>query len=189
MPNYCECEMDLRGPIEEVSAALELIGATGEHPDFNFDAVIPYPDPFRSMDAEFPGRPGKTTRENYDQEWRAYRARYGTESDGYNSGGYEWCIENWGTKWSASAPIRVHQRNQHSARVSFRTAWSAPVPVVVALARRFPLVTVELHYFERGAEVCGGFTVYSVSDAEDYEEQPGVVARVWTGKYKGSRGG
>ena len=67
--------------------------AAGGSP-FDFNRFIAYPEEFRRIDEiaeawlkEHAGRP--TT----------IRAR---PKDGFNSGGYEWCYANWGTKWPAS---------------------------------------------------------------------------------------
>lgn len=41
---------------------------------------------------------------------------------------YNWCIENWGTKWNAS---EVYVENDV---ISFQTAWSVPDPILEAFA-------------------------------------------------------
>ena len=41
---------------------------------------------------------------------------------------YDWCCENWGTKWNA---CEVYVSNR---MISFQTAWSAPDPIYEALA-------------------------------------------------------
>ena len=48
---------------------------------------------------------------------------------------YDWSIANWGTKWNAYD----HQRLTDSA-IYFETAWSAPTPVLEAMAAKFPEV-------------------------------------------------
>lgn len=40
------------------------------------------------------------------EAWEAYKAKWGTDKNGYNSGGYEWCQDAWGTKWNAYAVAR-----------------------------------------------------------------------------------
>jgi len=47
---------------------------------------------------------------------------------------YEWCNKNWGTKWNSSDNC-----NDLAARtIKFSTAWSCPIPIVAALAEKFP---------------------------------------------------
>lgn len=56
---------------------------------------------------------------------------------------YEWCCENWGTKWNACSCSEV---NENSKTISFQTAWSTPFPVMKKLSEMFPNI-----------EVCGEF--------------------------------
>ena len=47
---------------------------------------------------------------------------------------YEWCNQNWGTKWnSCDNDIDIAGRT-----IIFSTAWSCPMPIVAALADKFP---------------------------------------------------
>lgn len=45
---------------------------------------------------------------------------------------YEWCIKNWGTKWNA-CDSWVEDDIIH-----FDTAWSPPIPVLIALSKKYP---------------------------------------------------
>lgn len=45
---------------------------------------------------------------------------------------YDWCVHYWGTKWNA---VSVESGEDY---LQFETAWSAPIPVITALAQRFP---------------------------------------------------
>src|SRR5512132_365387 len=92
MPNWCENDLAVEGPKEVMEAFLKF--AAGDSP-FDFNRFIPYPEEFRRLDdvakawdREHEGRTG------YDWHSRP--------KDGFNSGGYEWRVEEWGTKWPAS---------------------------------------------------------------------------------------
>ena len=71
-----------------------------------------------------------------------------------------WCMEHWGTKWNAtdSQVCTDHSDPEHKylqitdqeAQFWFQTAWSPPVPVIVALGKLFPDLTFELGYGETG---------------------------------------
>lgn len=50
---------------------------------------------------------------------------------------YDWCIEHWGTKWNACGATMV---DDHT--IIFRTAWSAPHPVIEELAKAFQSVNI-----------------------------------------------
>jgi len=73
-------------------------------------------------------------------------------------GWYEWNCSNWGTKWN-TGDVTV---GKLPGRVEFifDTAWSPPLPVLVALAAQFPSVNIEHMYAEAG--MCfGGFVRYA----------------------------
>ena len=75
---------------------------------------------------------------------------------------------------------------QKRVRVSFRTAWSPPLPIVDALANRFPDVEISLEYFERGAEFAGGIAYVECK----YIENGQARKSKWkTNEYRGIRGG
>lgn len=55
---------------------------------------------------------------------------------------YEWNVANWGTKWGAYDAVI----DDRADRLEFDTAWSHPLPVVQALARKFPDKAIEVKY-------------------------------------------
>jgi hypothetical protein len=177
MPNHCENDLYIDGPKERVAELLAFIGADKEKPEFDFNAVIPYPAEYaqRDEDARTMGRD-------------AFEAKYGSRHDGFNSGGYEWRINNWGTKWGA---YQVQRRDRHGVCITFRTAWSPGLPVIAELHKRFPECGLSLEYFERGAAFCGGVTYAEAEWAEDYSDwTPGVPIGEWRhDDYRGNRGG
>jgi hypothetical protein len=203
MPNHCENDLYLRGPSADVAAVLAHIGADQTPPKFDFNTLIPYPEPFKSMDDDMkrmglttwpapndPERAAKLAERSRQQE--VYKAKWGTMNDGYNSGGYGWCCAAWGTKWNA---YEVARRDYDGwVCVTFQTAWAPPRPVIVALATRFPTVTFQLEYFEHGMSFAGGFECPCEDDYWDEHHdtpwQPGIVVAAWeTREYRGHRGG
>ena len=50
---------------------------------------------------------------------------------------YDWCIENWGTKWNAY-DIEACEDNQFK----FCTAWSAPHPILRKLSELYPEIAI-----------------------------------------------
>lgn len=54
---------------------------------------------------------------------------------------YDWCINNWGTKWN-SYGYDYFDRSDPST-IGFHTAWSAPHPIIEKLAKRYPEVSIE----------------------------------------------
>lgn len=202
MPNYCENDLYIQGARADVDALLLHVGMYKPQPEFDFNTLIPYPDRFRMMDDEAEAFNWEKTPRLDDPERAfklaelqklkdAYTAKWGVESDGFNSGGYEWCCEAWGTKWGAGDVARRDYDGR--ACITFQTAWGPPVPVIIALAKQFPLVTLTIEYFEHGGQFAGGFQCPSEKDYYDEEKQawePGLITDEWECKtYRGVRGG
>ena len=202
MPNYCENDLWVRGDWTDVNALLLHVGMCKPKPGFDFNSVLPYPEPFKSMDdeAEVFDWEHLPCRDDPEREFKlaelkkledAYTAKWGTRQNGYNSGGYEWCCNAWGTKWNAGDVAR----RDYDGRIciSFQTAWAPPIPVIVELAKRFPTVTLTIEYFEQGMQTVGGFQCPSEDDYYEEEPtpwQPGIVVDEWEFKgYRGVRGG
>ncbi|WKZ45849.1 MAG: hypothetical protein QY302_08650 [Anaerolineales bacterium] len=118
MPNWCENELTITGP--DVRKVLESIRSESHDDEdarvLDFNRIIPYPQVYRDMDrrareyqeklrAIAKGDPHR--KQKLDSLAEEYGVEPGTPwiKDGYNSGGYEWCCENWMTKWNAT---RVH---------------------------------------------------------------------------------
>jgi hypothetical protein len=173
MPNWCECDFCISGPKEEVERFLESV--KGEESVFDFNQLACYPEHFSEADGPF-------------RDWLkkpADEREALPPLDGFNRGGYEWCIANWGTKWNANDAKLVHQstwnnegRPALSVMLAFSTAWSPPLPIVMKASERFPELEFELRYFERGMEFNGIFVC-----------KGGEVTRNEDGPYFGMRGG
>lgn len=55
---------------------------------------------------------------------------------------YNWNISNWGTKWDACDVELSYAPGEGEAAISFNTAWSPPIEVIVAMVEMYP----ELHF-------------------------------------------
>lgn len=191
MPNHCETDVYIRGPQEKVN---EFAKWLEEIEPLNRDicrALIPYPEHFAKMDEEAAAFSWSSEKDEATRKAAAdaYQAKYGHTKDGYNSGGYEWCHQNWGTKWGVYE-TDFTPYTKRGALFSFQSAWSPPADrVFQALSDKFPDLTFEIEYFEGGAAYCGGMTFPSKSDCDEYECEHGTPTATWSGEYNGSRGG
>lgn len=50
---------------------------------------------------------------------------------------YEWAVQHWGTKWNAYT-VTGGMTGDNEAVLHFETAWAPPLPVIDALAARYP---------------------------------------------------
>lgn len=193
MPNHVEQDLSITGPRDELAklerAVCEYedddLNEKPEGPDtpgavvedvqraiggrpvksvFSANKVIPYPARFADAD-----RAAETAR-------TADLAAWSTVKDGYNNGGYEWCMKNWGTKWGTyDAEL---ERTKRGLTYHFQSAWSPAKPVIAELARRFPRLRFKLRYFDGGAGFQG-----------KAEWAAGKLASESEAAYRGSRGG
>ena len=76
------------------------------------------------------------------------------ESQDFKSNWYDWCIENWGTKWNAYSQEVCPDNGDGRAFIKFDTAWNVPYPIIAAFANKFN-IPFELRYNCEGAEWWG----------------------------------
>lgn len=164
MPNWTENELIIRGPREELDKIYILLKGKchEEDTEFDFNKVIPYPENFSILDKQ------SLIKNKIDPKV--------PHKDGYNQGGYEWCCNNWGTKWNASDP-ECHDSEDELVYV-FNTAWSPSLPVTRKLVEMFPLCSFTHQYWEGGCAFTG--TLSGTKGKVDSDVQ---------GNYYGSRGG
>lgn len=151
MPNWCYGRLELKGSVKDLKhfeTTMKGIDRTGEETILNEEVLIPYPKKFLEMDAKV-SKIRKQHQLIYDKdkvdgmndkqrdEWFK-KNPYTDTKDGFNSGGYEWCLRNWGTKWGFCSP-EVSERNKSGTRIVYKleTAWSAPIPLLEKMAEKF----------------------------------------------------
>ena len=137
MPNWCQNRLTVTPDVDARDDMYKLIGfIEGDESEFDFNKVIPYPEKYAKMDAE-------------------------KDSSGFNAGGYDWCIDNWGTKWNACY-AEVTQ-NENSVEIHFDTAWSPSISITHRLSELFPTLTFE-HMFEEGGMDYSGMYIFKAGE-------------------------
>ena len=195
MPNHCESDLLVTGPSGELKRFMEFAkgsagvdnpreGETATEALLSAGRFIPYPAEFKT--GQQCPQCGWTSAE--EPQERGFGVRCPTcavfTQDGYNRGGYEWCVKNWGTKWGLYE-VRLENQDtfedpeEHgSLEYSFQSAWSPPGLVIKEMGRQFPLLAFDLSYYECGAAYQGKLLV-----------EGGEVKSQWSGEYHGNRGG
>ena len=88
---------------------------------------------------------------------------------------WDFCVENWGTKWDVGGDDGYIESDETSARGSFQSAWSPPMglfPVLEELG-----FTVKFMYYEPGMNFAGVYQdgideCYELADtADEIDEQ------------------
>lgn len=78
---------------------------------------------------------------------------------------YEWCIQNWGTKWNACDCNAAPDANT----VTFLTAWSAPHPILQKLSEMYPDIVMEHQWADEDIGVnCGQRTYRGGAILKEY---------------------
>ena len=184
MPHWCENYLRVTGEKEELQKFKEF--AVEKEEVLSANKFIPYPEEFNVLDKKIilqgekrnkliedlkkKGTPeAKAREESY--------AKYPSIKDGYNSGGYDWCIKNWGTKWGFCRSELVKEY-EDELLYRFETAWSPPLPLIKAMGEMFTELEFDLRYFECGMGFNGMYTVKN-----------GEVLFDKSGNYFGERGG
>ena len=163
MSNHVEHDMYIEGKLEDVKEFHEWIKPFIENEGKGISAnLVPFP-PEREII-------NKKATELHRADW-------------FNSGGYEWCCNNWGSKWGIYSLQVVEEPNDYGSDFSsgiycFNTAWSPSLPLYRKLAEKFPKLEIRITYFERGAEF-HGFYEFKEGELKEHKEA----------EYYGSRGG
>jgi hypothetical protein len=105
---------------------------------------------------------------------------------------YNWNVANWGTKWNCAEVW--HDRDddkpvEGKTSYNFDTAWSPAEPVVAALAKKFPTLTITHRYCEGGMGYAGQ-VVYVNGEGvchDIYEQQEGLPDEAYLTEDDGSR--
>lgn len=94
---------------------------------------------------------------------------YFSTQEGFNNGGYEWCVKNWGSKWE-EVNLDVIVDNDIIS-VVFDSAWSPPIVGYQRISEMFP-DSYFLHYYcEEGMGFMGATVTKNqlIIFEEDYE--------------------
>lgn len=132
MPNWCHNVMMIEG----TDAPAVLAAITGQNTVFDFNRIIPYPDEYIRLD-----QAAKEYEAAHPDDWT------GRPTDGFNSGGYEWRVDYWGTKWNAEDPS-IESADEVSAEIRLLTASFPPIPIVTRISEMFPDAGITLHFSE-----------------------------------------
>jgi len=155
MPNHVTNILRINGTPEQVTTVREAIaGVWPNEKDkddprpFDFNKIVPMPEGLEVESAfgEIEIARHELGKAKSDRAPRQKRGDQGVrdevidqikkniETTGY-AYWYDWAPEKWGTKWNAYSQEVIEPH-----LISFETAWSCPVPVLTALAVKFPEV-------------------------------------------------
>lgn len=157
MPNWVNTVIEFDGSKENIDAVFKAIAGEGEQKTIDFNRLIPMPDSLNVESSslteiaytyyyakEFDCLPeGKSNAKNCREVIDRVESNPNIDPKKMLELGkqlhenkeqfgaltwYEWCIDNWGTKWNAC------YSGQTENSIEFSTAWSWPEPIMQKLA-------------------------------------------------------
>jgi len=133
MPNHCENNLYITGPKPELQ---KFYNGIKEHDDelSILKTYFPCPDELKEAVANFEKNPEMISKYGYSS-W------------------YDWCNDNWGTKWGDyDLDINLYG---NCIDGFFLSAWSPPINGFVNVSKQFPNLRFEISYSEPGMEFAG----------------------------------
>ncbi len=100
-------------------------------------------------------------------------------------GWYDWCINNWGTKWDIGADIGTEKEERYGlkatvvgnqASCSFDSAWAPPIGLYEKLVELG--YNVKASYFEPGMAFCGIYD-NGVDNYVEYRDKDMIPVAIW----------
>jgi len=165
MPNWCTNRVTITGDPKDVKEVKDFLKASeeGEEVVFSFQALVPMP-------TELIGSRSPATVLDTQKEVDEYNAEHATDRFPHTAislktstklkleygtdNWYDWCNENWGTKWGACDPTLDDDEEDYIV-YRFDTAWGPPNEIYDALIGRFKNIHVQWFYDEPGMGFAG----------------------------------
>lgn len=157
MPNWCENTLAIMGSKEDINHLKEFV--KDDQSILTFESILPCPVELRH-----------TTAPNRNEQKAGYLLKKYGASDWYN-----WCVNNWDTKWDA-CEVALDETDYQEEGVyleyRFETAWSPPIKVIDELAKKYPTLKLHLSFDESGMGF-SGWRFYKdgqLNTMEDYDQ-------------------
>lgn len=95
----------------------------------------------------------------------------GTTAPNDSPNWYDWCVENWGTKWDVECHLEFVDNGDGTAEIHgwFDSAWAPPITAMHELAEDWDSAYIELMYHEPGMSFVGCWDSEGADDHYDYE--------------------
>ena len=169
MPNYCNNILIVSAKNNKGIKELKDFKNTAKKPIKKLKSCISFenlfPTPKELLDEKAPAP---------DNKIKKFQKLYSADD------WYDWRIKNWSTKWDAIDPYLNNIKNDY-LNYCFDTAWSPPLNLFVEVSKKYPNLTFELNYEERGMWFAGSFKVKNGNiifdrqyEPEPYEDEEGL---------------
>jgi len=148
MPNWCSNTVCVRGPVKIVKSLVDH--------RFDFQRIHPCPEALNIT----AGREGAD--DSREQKELVRKEKANLKKYGYKNW-YDWCVDEWGTKWNAGGSDNQDMQVDFDddvndtgiATFTFMSAWAPPVGVYDKLTETHPELDVHATYYEPGVGFMG----------------------------------
>ena len=140
MPNWCQNAVYIE---HDDTAMLDRVESAYKRGEL-FNEFIPVPEALKNPDASTHGGENAA---HYDSVRAANREQHGYDS------WYDFCVENWGTKWDVGGEDADILRDEHKVILSFDSAWAPPLDAFVKMLDLG--FRIRAYYWEPGMGFCG----------------------------------
>jgi hypothetical protein len=91
---------------------------------------------------------------------------------------YDWCVENWGTKWDLSE-VDGKMANKAQATYDFHSAWAPPQRAIQTISGLYPKLTFTLTYDEPGMAFDGEVVFKAgIITSEEFDQGGDYTGRI-----------
>lgn len=136
MPNWCLNNVKITGEPCEIERLFGRVRRTEDGGVTLLGTYFPCPDEL--ADSASPSPRAEEMKEKYGfPDW------------------YEWCSENWGSKWPECRMRIEHEKGSDTALLDFDSAWAPPLAGYAEISKQFPSLIFEFYYEEPGCAFCG----------------------------------
>jgi hypothetical protein len=95
-------------------------------------------------------------------------------------GWYDWCIENWSTKWDVNETFE-----DENGYICFDTAWSTPALVILHLSEKYTDLSFEVSYADEDlGSNCGVYSFQNGQETNFVSYGLEEACRVWGYDYE-----
>ena len=131
MPNWCMNQLEIETVDDKDRQELyRFVRDCFTDEQLDFEKVIPYPE-------------GAPSKEDIEM------------SDWYQTTGYDWCCQNWGTKWNATYFQPSFEYDNDSVFTVFYTAWGPPEGIHEKIKEMLPNCAISWFFQEDGMRISG----------------------------------
>lgn len=148
MPNWCYNNMSVHGDRESLERLTTAITRKDDDGNESYDLTVLFPIPEELQIASVFFNRDTTDPEYIEllKKYEANKAKYGHQT------WYDWCIANWGTKWSPRIEYwEIHDYNDESTiSANYDTAWSPADGLIREVSKQFPTLLFSVTSDEEG---------------------------------------